>query len=190
MKKRLLAILLAALMIVSFLPTMAFAANGTSSTILTTNGLLPITENNEESPTWYYIAPDNAWENENGAKAFIGEGKSYQRATINSDATSVYGLILYPDNYTAQTAAISYTSAEWTAMETAGCVFLPAAGYRDDSSFFNSGSNGYYWSANASYNIDKAFLLEFNSSMIEPENYDGGWIGFSVRLVTDVPDAE
>ena len=25
-----------------------------------------------------------------------GEGKSYQRATINSDATSVYGMILYP----------------------------------------------------------------------------------------------
>ena len=38
----------------------------------------------------------------NGGKE---EGKSYQIATINSDATGggVYGMILYPDNYTKQT---------------------------------------------------------------------------------------
>lgn len=118
-----------------------------------------------------------------------GEGKSYQRATINSDTTAVYGMILYPDDYTAQTTATSYASAEWQTMETAGCVFLPAAGNRNNLGIANL-TNGCYWSSMAViYGEDEASMLYFNSSMVElfADRRD---IGCLVRLVKDVPAAK
>ncbi len=86
-----------------------------------------------------------------------GEGKSYQRATINSDVNGgVFGAILYPDNYTAQTNETSYSTTEWTEMEKSGCVFLPAAGRNRhngdslaDDTYYNAGISGYYNAADS-----------------------------------------
>lgn len=114
-----------------------------------------------------------------------GEGKSYRRATINSDASDgskVYGLLLYPDGYTAQTTATSYTKAEWSAMESAGVVFLPAAGIRDGTSLINVGSSGYYWSSSC-YSSNHAYNMSFFSGGVNPQNYNYRYYGFSVRLV-------
>ena len=113
------------------------------------------------------------------------EGKSYQIATINSDATtSVYGMILYPDNYTSQTGATSYTSTEWTTMEENGCVFLPAAGGRHNSTkVFEVGDSGYYWSSTAS-GSDKAGYVGFWSGWFS-KNSNNREYAYSVRLVTD-----
>ena len=112
------------------------------------------------------------------------EGKSYQRATINSDATSVYGMILYPDNYTSQTGATSYASTEWTTMEENGCVFLPAAGGRNNSTIvFEVGGSGYYWSSTAS-GSDKAGYVGFCSSWFF-KNSNNRVYAYSVRLVTE-----
>ena len=110
------------------------------------------------------------------------EGKSYQRATINSDATSVYGMILYPDNYTSQTGAASYSSTEWTTMEENGCVFLPAAGDRFESDVCNVGGDGRYWSSTA-YGSD-AFFVGFDSG-VAPGDNGSRFRGFSVRLITE-----
>ena len=45
-----------------------------------------------------------------------------------------------------------------------GSIFLPAAGYRDDSGLYYAGSRGYYWSSTQypSYASD-AYSLSFNS---------------------------
>lgn len=110
-----------------------------------------------------------------------GEGNSYQRTTINS----VYGLILYPNNYSEKVKE-SYTSAEWTAMETAGCVFLPAAGNRKSSSLSEVGSSAYYWSSSpGGFGYGK--YMYFNGSSFasygkESCNRD---TGCSVRLVSE-----
>jgi len=114
-----------------------------------------------------------------------GDGNSYQRATINSDATGVYGLIIYPDNYTAQTTTTSYTSSDWQIMEAAGCVFLPAAGYRTGSSVYFAGSYGYYWSSTAS-DAYGAYGLNFISSLVYPASLDSRGGGRSVRLVQTI----
>jgi len=114
-----------------------------------------------------------------------GEGKSYQRATINSDGTGVYGLIIYPDYYTAQTTATSYTSSQWTTMESAGCVFLPAAGGREGSTVEMAGTTGYYCSSTA-YESNTTYFMGFNSTLFDPVVYFSRRSGYSVRLVSAV----
>ncbi len=77
----------------------------------------------------------------------------------------------------------TYTKEQWSVMEAAGAVFLPAAGYRYDTSVGLAGSYGYYWSATP-YGADYAFNLDFNSHGLYPQYYDyGRCIGRSVRLV-------
>ena len=114
-----------------------------------------------------------------------GEDKSYWRATINSDASDgskVYGILLYPDGYTAQTTAMSYTKAEWSAMESAGVVFLPAPGYRDGTSLGYVGSFCFYWSSSCN-NISRAYYVNFSSSYVNPQDVINRYYGISVRLV-------
>lgn len=138
----------------------------------------------DDKGTWSTLSKDewtyliNTREVNGGTK----EGKSYQRATINSDATSVYGMILYPDNFTSQTSATSYTSIEWTTMEENGCVFLPAAGNRSIAEV--GGGGGGFWSSTA---LDKgdSYLLIFKDSLLFVTD-DLRSLGYSVRLVTEV----
>ena len=62
-------------------------------------------------------------------------------------------------------------------------IFLPAAGYRLDTSLFNEGSYGYYWSSSLSTNSsDNACYLYFYSSRID-WNYNLRFGGQSVRAV-------
>lgn len=130
---------------------------------------------------WQYLFDTRTFNN--GANT--GEGYSYQRATIiNSDATSVYGVILYPDNYTLQTGATSYTSTEWTTMEENGCVFLPAAGNRSFSNVDDVGVRGYYWSSTA-FHGDDVYRVDFNSSHVFPDYSEPRCSGCSVRLITE-----
>ena len=93
-------------------------------------------------------------------------------------------MILYPDGYTAQTSGTSYTSADWAAMEAAGCVFLPAAGQRTESVLSSVNRNICYWLSYASSDqfAYAAFSNnETNVSVIMNFRY----LGYSVRLVTD-----
>ncbi len=114
-----------------------------------------------------------------------GEGKSYQRATINSnasDGSKVYGMLLYPDGYTAQTTATEYTEAEWAEMESSGVIFLPAAGDRFTSGLILVGSYGFYWSSACSDSYD-AYYLNFGSSGVGAKGNNSRYCGYSVRLV-------
>lgn len=108
-----------------------------------------------------------------------GAGKSY---TLGQSVSGKLGVVLYPDNYTGSEYT---TGSDWASFEAAGCVFLPAAGYRDVTSVSNVGSNGYYWSE--SYNgRSYAFCVLFNSNHLDVTNSSmARCYGSSVRLVRD-----
>ena len=76
----------------------------------------------------------------------------------------------------------TYTVAQWSQMESAGAVFLPAAGDRYGTDVGSVGSSGFYWSLTpdgASY----ACSLEFGSYGLNPQHLYPRSCGFSVRLV-------
>ncbi len=110
------------------------------------------------------------------------------------------GVVLFPDNYSGTAPASpntvnaayttnSWSAADWSSMETAGCVFLPAAGYRDGASVYNAGLDGGYWSSTPGEDdADYAYSLLFNGSNVNPaSNDDYRYYGHSVRLVCDAP---
>ena len=122
--------------------------------------------------------------------------RRYAKAKVNN----VKGVILFPDTYTHPGSVTAphyfdnpdvtfdynnYSSADWTKMEAAGAVFLPAAGWRDGSTVDWTGTSGSYWSATPS-DTEKAYGVAFNSNILYPANgYDRNR-GYSVRLVKDV----
>ena len=88
----------------------------------------------------------------------------------------------------------SYTTTEWTTLNgvkghkitsktNGNIIFLPAAGYRDDSSFYDAGSGGYYWSRTlCTSDPYYARYLYFNSGGISTNN-GSRYYGRSVRPV-------
>jgi hypothetical protein len=120
-----------------------------------------------------------------------------------AQVNGVNGLILLPDNWTCpsgvsfksgfhSSSGVGYyaayqifTAAEWSKLEAAGAVFLPASGCRLGSYVNFVLYYGYYWSATEYYSCYANFLF-FDS--------DGAYMcyngnrncGFSVRLVKDL----
>ena len=84
------------------------------------------------------------------------------------------------DNYTHNV----YTPADWLSMESAGAVFLPAAGsrYRTDINWVHSAGN--YWSSTTSSDSLVSYLY-FNNQYLIPDSYNRRSNAFSVRLVQD-----
>ena len=116
-------------------------------------------------------------------------GIRYAKANVNN----VNGVILLPDDWSTSTYSLSNTNSssasfssntltdsEWSTLEQAGAVFLPAAGDRYGASVIRVGSDGYYWSA--SFNGSSyAYYVYFGDSYL----YTGGsnrFDGRSVRL--------
>ncbi len=108
------------------------------------------------------------------------------------------GLIILPDGYEAPsgisttfvpgTTNTTYSDADWSAMEAAGAVFLPAAGEQDIfSGVVDVGSVGYYWSSSAD-GANLAYTVFFNSGVLDPATYSHRYWGFSVRLVYEDPN--
>ena len=127
----------------------------------------------------------------------------YAKAKVNG----VWGVILFPDTYThpdGVTAPVgvnatgdtgwngnNYSSADWTKMESAGCVFLPAAGYRDGSSAVSPGIFGAYWSATSSGKASDYSAYDFvyyYSGYLAPAFTNTRNLGFCVRLVRQVTE--
>ena len=119
-------------------------------------------------------------------------------AIINTDGTAVKGLIIFPDSYAGGSPAgvtwgtindkstfnTTCTSAGWTALEAAGCVFLPAVGYREASTVKEAGVGGGYWSSSSSNAAGYAVGLYFESDYMNIYGCSRKY-GYSVRLVRD-----
>jgi len=124
---------------------------------------------------------------------------SSKRGTGNING--VGGLIILPDSWTLPSGCPqfnpgfasgwsrnSYTLAQWAQMESAGAVFLPAAGRRSGTDVYYMGSNGFYWSStriNTPINEDYAYGINFYCYNLNATyDYDRR-LGFSVRPVQD-----
>ena len=78
----------------------------------------------------------------------------------------------------------TFTAEQWSKLESAGAVFLPALGRRDSSNVSNVQYYGGYWSATEYYNRG-AYLLSFGSGGAG-KGSGARCIGHSVRLVKDL----
>ena len=127
-------------------------------------------------------------------------GHRYAEVKVND----MPGLLIFPDTFTWPSEAgdepetfdaaksdwngVNYKSAAFEALQSAGCVFLPAAGYRaGDSSSTNvsfAGFYGFYWSASSSGDF-RAFDMDFYSIDVYPYNNFIRSQAYSVRLVTE-----
>ena len=113
---------------------------------------------------------------------------------------TLQGLIIFPDELSwdestmgtapttinTQNDAFTYntlTDEQWTALESAGCVFLPMAGERADAV---SVVVGRYWSSTYS-SWDYSCTLNFHNTEVNTGGQIGRHVGCSVRLVQEVP---
>ena len=117
-------------------------------------------------------------------------------ATVSVD---VPGMVLLPDNWTLPDGCTftpshqtysdnTYTAAQWTLMEQAGAVFLPACGLREGTECRHRSDQstiygGYYWVSNPVSGTSMYKFLSFGvSGGLGLYNYSN-YYGLSVRLV-------
>ena len=131
----------------------------------------------------------------------------YNRTNANdlvgvAQVNGVNGLIFLPDNWVCPSGVTfksgfhseesveaygqyqAFSADQWSKLEAAGAVFLPAAGGRLGSYVVNVRRYGDYWSA-TEYNSLDAYCLYFFSDAAGM-HYSNRDIGLSVRLVKDL----
>ena len=119
-----------------------------------------------------------------------------------AQVNGVNGLIFLPDNWTCPAGVTfksgfhsessveaygqyqTFSADQWSKLESAGAVFLPAAGDRDGSDVNDVQLGGSYWSATESLSY-YAIYLNFGSGGAGMGGYDRNY-GRSVRLVKDL----
>ena len=107
-----------------------------------------------------------------------------------------HGLVILPDNWTTPDGlgfspdfqywmSNSYTKREWSDMEAAGAVFLPAAGNRYGTLVGDVQFEGIYWTSSAD---DDSYvcIVQYEGYDIVPTGYDGRQNGHSVRPVKGI----
>lgn len=121
---------------------------------------------------------------------------SYGLGVVNG----VKGLILLPDDWDGSVCpSFTYeksswvneftwsTSPRWSDMERAGCVFLPAAGYRNPG-VKQPGAHGNYWTSTENDGT-KAYYLNFSTNFIGASStYDYRYGGTPLRLTRAVQE--
>lgn len=152
---------------------------------------------------WYTLSKDE-WVylfNTRSASTVNGiPNARYTQARIRTDISSVYGIILFPDDYSAGTPSgvtwgsqainkdtywgTQCTAAGWASLEAAGCVFLPAAGYRNQN-VNSDGIIGYYWHSSTD-GANDAQLVNMSGNLVEEGSSRYRYFGCSVRLVKAV----
>ena len=119
-----------------------------------------------------------------------------------AQVNGVNGLIFLPDNWTCPSGVTfkpgfqsnygvddyaayqTFTADQWSQLEAAGAVFLPAAGDRDGSNVGFVQDRAFYWSATELYG--SAYYLYFLSGAAYLDTRYSSHFGHSVRLVKDL----
>ena len=142
---------------------------------------------------WYYLLDTRA-----NAKSLRGIAQ----------VDGVNGMILLPDNWKCPSGVTfksgdhssegadyyaayqTFTADQWSKLEAAGAVFLPAAGRRKGTTMYAVKSWGRYWTS-TSYNSNYSYDSSFNSQYLNTVSFPtDSWMnkscGLSVRLVKDL----
>ena len=146
-----------------------------------------------------YIFGVNTGDKRTGSTVGTTSNVYYTQATINTDGTGVNGMILFPDDGTIGADGATWgtfnnnsawttkcTSAQWTALAAKGCVFLPAAGYRNNNWAYTDPALGNYWSSSSHSSGSNYATMTFFSSATFAVDKSPRLYGYSVRLVRDV----
>ena len=113
-----------------------------------------------------WTLPEDASFTASTTQGLEGKGQYYKNDSGNN----------YSDN--------SYTVEQWAVMESAGAVFLPAAGCRTGTHAWGIGEDAFYFSTNLfNNNPQSVYFLTFQSDFLNPNGIAGGSRGASVRLV-------
>ena len=147
----------------------------------------------------YRTLSDDEWIYLVRNRTMTNGGSRYENLTssgITIEGVTFDGIVLFPDDFTDQeTWKTKYTT--WEALNSAGLVFLPAAGYRSGSEFtfttvYSGGYKiGYYWTSTPNSpsqgepqaNAEHFFYQAFNVG------YTGRNKGCCIRLVTEASAA-
>lgn len=151
-------------------------------------GLNAISNGGGEPNTWHTLTRSE-W-----VYLLYTRPNAYDKMAAGS-VNGIPGLILLPDTWTMP-EGVSFTSgsnglinnnyilSEWSAMESAGAVFLPLAGRRNVTSVGYVGAIGYYWTSSPYDGINSCCIYiegEIPTSYAALSLYNGR----SVRLVLD-----
>ena len=127
---------------------------------------------NGSSWTWAFAA--NQWD-------YIGNAEGNTKVSDSTPFVSGYS----GSSTTVDLFGWVGASSNRASFEAAGCVFLPAAGWRDGTTIKNSiNDRGYYWSTTPS-NATAAKRMFF-AGALELDGDNSRAFGFSVRLVREV----
>lgn len=140
------------------------------------------------SATWRTLSMDE-WEyllNKRAIGGYKGVRYSYRCSTITlSDGTTIYGLMLAPDNFEGEELPSDVDWESWQALESQGCVFLPSNYIRNFETF--DGSEGaFYWCSSAKDGLSSYGLLVLGDILGTSITNLYRYYGLSVRLVCDV----
>lgn len=172
-----------------------------------------------EQADWGYNAIANGGNEENKWRTLTRNEWSYlfntrTTSTVNNVANAryakaqvagVHGVILFPDNYTHPSGVNlptgineigdtgwngnNYTADNFERMEVNGAVFLPAAGYRLNSTIATTvGTELHYWTSyySGDNNGSMAASVDISSGGLNPSGTAYLCSGLSVRLVRNV----
>ena len=156
-----------------------------------------------DAPNTWRTLTENEWEYVLSNRADADTKKGVARINLSSDGT-VYanGLILLPDTWTAPAGITfksgvasersvqayadyqTFTLSEWQQLESAGAVFLPAAGMRSTTQVLYVHHNVTLWTA--TYD-DATYVGQVNADSWSIGTYlSERYYGRTVRLVQDV----
>lgn len=159
-------------------------------------------QNIGDGTTWRTLTKDE-WTYLHTGRANARTLRGVARINLTEDGSEyINGLILLPDNWTAPEGVTfksgsassssiqayadyqTFTLDQWSKLEQAGAVFLPASGYRGSTNVLSVWQYGYYWSASLS-SSNYAYRLYFSSDIVGSDD-NIRYYGQAVRLVKDV----
>lgn len=152
------------------------------------------------SEEWNYLLHVRGVDNKPAASTVCRVANArFARACVNGRN----GLIIFPDQYThpsqvnlascineihiAWTNAVVISLTEWSKMESAGAVFLPAAGCRTGTTPSKVNQEGNYWSSSVITGSHRRVM--FNNSNAGDGSFVNGTLphyGYAVRLARNV----
>ena len=153
---------------------------------------------NEDRNYYEWLMHDEGWRSPTKSEwEYLFNGRDnakekYAFATVEGNV----GIIILPDEWnkpqgvSLKTSGSTYssnifTASQWRTLESAGAVFLPAAGRRDGVELFNIGNDGDYWSSSR-HSEGRAYNVDFSNGNLTPNDNSKMKQAFAVRLVKDL----